>query len=62
MSGYSIAKHDGFSIIRDNNSQVQKRHISFIGGAMFEVMDREGEIHRFDSRREMENFVNGFNS
>lgn len=57
IEGHSIAKQNGCSIIRCQLSQVEQNHSSLIGGAMYEVMDKEGEIHRFNSRREMETFV-----
>jgi len=57
IPGHYVAKHDGCSIIRCNLSTQGANHLSIIGGALYEVMDKEDEIHRFNTRREMETFV-----
>jgi hypothetical protein len=56
LKGLSIAKVNGCSIIRDTNSQVHRNHHSIMGGAAYEVL-KNGDIHRFNSTKEMKAFV-----
>lgn len=57
LKGLSIAKVNGCSVIRDTNSIVHRNHYSIMGGATYEVMDKEGDIHRFNTAKEMKAFV-----